>query len=73
MITAPFTEIQVEKLNQQQKDSRMHPYTCGGPEEVSKKYCERKQMLGKKGELIATVSGWICPCGKYKQHWSHDV
>lgn len=59
---APFTDKQVKELNELQQDSRFHGYTCNG--------CVRSEE-NNWGKLIATKDGWICPCGKYKQTWTH--
>lgn len=61
-ITAKFTEDQVRRLNEYQTSGVMHPYTCPG----NYKVCENQR------ELIATVDGWVCKCGKYTQNWAHD-
>ena len=67
-LKAPFTKGQVDALNKYQNEGKFHPFTCCShpvPE------CERK--AGKsEGKLIATVNGWICPCGKYTQYWAHE-
>lgn len=73
-IKAPFTDEQVEKLNNFQLNSKYHPFTCGSPEEITE--CKRAKNEGetfeeKQGILIATNDGWVCPCGKYKQNWAH--
>jgi len=73
MIKKPWTKEHVDHLNSQQKRSDCHPYTCGGGHGVNVK-CERQQVpmdWSKEGTLIATVDGWVCPCGDYKQDWSH--
>lgn len=65
-INAPFTEEQVRQLNESQEKSYMHPYTC-----MSYNGCKRSEQTNE-GTLIATIEGWVCPCGKYKQNWAHD-
>jgi hypothetical protein len=67
-IKVPFTDSQVEKLNQYQEKGFFHPFTCcsAGSEEK----CERRNHKGE-GLLIATNEGWVCPCGEYKQDWAH--
>lgn len=72
---APFTQEQVDKLNDYQRNGKMHPFTCCSPSDI--KECKRRSGEGstyeeKEGILIATVEGWVCPCGKYKQDWSHS-
>lgn len=67
-IFAPFTEEQVEMLNKFQQNGHYHPFTCGSPDEIPE--CTRKS--GSQGILIATVDGWVCPCGKYHQDWAHS-
>ena len=69
----PWSQQHVDYLNQQQKRKDIHPYTCGGGNGPNPK-CERQQKpmdWTKEGKLIATTEGWICPCGEYKQDWSH--
>jgi len=58
IIKAPFTDEQVQNLNEYQKLGIMHEFTCGNDH---------------KGErtLIATNNGWICPTCDYKQDWCH--
>lgn len=60
-IYAPFTDEQVQKLNEFQKSRKMHPYTCMG------EFCDRSKTENE-GILIATNQGWICPCGQYTQN-----
>ena len=64
-ITAPFTNEQVKKLNNYQKNGRFHPFTC-----CSHDGCDRINQKDE-GLLIATNEGFICPCGKYEQKWAH--
>lgn len=73
-IQAPFTLEQVEKLNAFQESNTFHPFTCCSPDNI--KECFRRNKTGKSykdntGILTATLEGWICPCGKYKQDWAH--
>lgn len=58
-IKAPWTQEQVDALNNYQKSGMFHGYTCGGAHEVS-------QLL------VSTINGWECPlnCG-YSQDWAH--
>lgn len=68
MNKTPWTDHEVYLLNQNQKDGKIHPYTC---DRISPK-CETKispKDPNKDGILIATKEGWICPCGEYKQDW----
>ena len=62
-----WTEEVVNKLNEQQKNPNLHPYTC---DRKSLK-CQTRQFLAKDGVLIATKQGWVCPCGECKQDWAH--
>jgi hypothetical protein len=66
MKEAPWTEEEVQKLNEFQKDGRFHPFTCGG---------DRKDRYHLDGEgiLVATTQGWMCPFCDYKQNWCHQV
>jgi len=58
-----WTEEQVKMLNERQARNDLHPYTCPGDH----KECENNR------ELIATIYGWRCVCGKYTQNWSHET
>lgn len=58
-IYAPFTKAQIVALNQYQQTGRFHPFTCPN----------RGEHIGE-GELVATVSGWICPQCDYTQDWA---
>ncbi len=78
-ILAPFTDEQVNKLQQWQNGLTplwqgdiitdiipFHPFTC-----CSYNGCKRDEQPNE-GALIPTNDGWICPCGAYKQNWCHD-
>ncbi len=69
-ITLIFTPEKIKELNEYQQNGKYHPYTCDRNHEE----CEVNIVprdYSKDGVLIATEEGWICPCGKYKQDWSH--
>lgn len=66
-ITAPFSDAQVEALNEFQKSGVMHPFTCG--KNKSKK-CKLSDI--HEGFLVATKNGWVCPDCGYRQDWAHD-
>lgn len=59
-IYAPFTREQVVALNEWQRAEWLHPFTCR----------DRDDHVGG-GELVATVSGWVCPQCPYTQDWAH--
>jgi len=63
MNKAPWTQEHVDNLNELQNDNMFHGYTCCGFNGC------KKEING--GKLIATKEGWICPCKKYTQDWSH--
>ena len=78
-VFAPFTEEQVDALSEWQagmikKDlpggamaiMPTHPFTC-----CSHNGCNRPDQPGERA-LIPSESGWVCPCGLYKQNWCHD-
>lgn len=67
-LKTPFTNDQVEKLNQYQEKGFFHPFTCCSA--GSEQKCQRRNGTGE-GTLIATNEGWVCPCGEYKQDWAH--
>lgn len=56
LISAPFTEEQVQQLNYYQKYGKLHPFTCPT----------------RSTTLVADVTGWTCPCCDYTQDWAHD-
>lgn len=56
----------VELLKYRQNKKEFHPYTC----DRSSVNCEVTINNGD-GVLIPTNEGWICPCGNYRQFWSH--
>ncbi len=60
IIYAPFTDEQVQKLNELQQSGSFHPFTCMGA------FCDRNKVTNQ-GLLVAVNEGWICPCGKYTQ------
>ncbi len=64
-ITAPFTQEQVDALNEWQKNGRFHPFTCGNDR-------TNEKHLDGEGLLVATLEGWICPFCDYKQNWAHS-
>lgn len=66
IINAPWTPERVEYLNARQADPTRHPYTCPGP---SPEYPDCVGLMGRT--LTATVDGWVCQCGRYKQDWAH--
>lgn len=66
IVKAPFTQEQIDNINDYQKGGRFHPFTC-----MSYNNCKREE--NKWGELVATRDGLVCPCGKYKQDWVHDM
>jgi hypothetical protein len=57
-IQAPFTEDQVNSLNEYQPSGVFHPFTCGGDK------C--------RNDLVATKEGWVCPDPEcdYTQDWA---
>ena len=57
MIHAPFTEDQVESLNEYQKSGVFHEFTCG--------------TENCRDSLVATSEGWTCPSCDYTQDWAH--
>ena len=49
----------VNRLNRWQACDFVHSFTCPGD-----KACPKRN-------LTATVDGWICACGTYRQTWAH--
>ena len=65
-IVAPWTQEQVDALNEYQTSGWMHPFTCG--------HC--RDTLGtdhgsNDRALVATVDGWRCRTCAYTQDWAH--
>ena len=61
IMKTPWTEEQVQKLNEYQQKGQFHPFTCGNGSHV----------------LRATTDGWVCDeCEKegksWKQDWCHS-
>lgn len=65
-ITAPWTQDQVDMLNRAQTCGWLHPFTCPGTEVGCGAMHEQR-------DLIATLDGWVCVCGKYRQDWAFDI
>lgn len=65
-VFAPWSEIQVKRLNDWQLNENVHPFTCG-----SGKRRDASHLDGE-GVLVATRNGWICPYCPYTQDWAHD-
>lgn len=64
-IIAPWTQAQVDNLNQRQQREDLHPYTCG----IDSSH---------HPVLLATVNGWRCPADQfggclYSQNWAHTI
>lgn len=53
---APWTEDEVQSLNDYQDARMMHPFTCGN---------------NSNDVLEATADGWICLFCEYIQDWAH--
>lgn len=60
---APFTQEEVDVLNEHQKNHNFHPFTCGSGNRTDSKH------LDGEGVLVATKDGWKCPFCDYKQNW----
>lgn len=64
----PWTQQQVDYLNDFQKDGRFHPFTC--PNRSPQTHVVR--VARQFGVLVATADGWVCPDCDYTQGWAHD-
>lgn len=64
-IKSPFTQEQVDALNEYQKVREFHPFTCGGDR-------TDKYHLDGEGVLVATIEGWKCPYCPYTQDWAYE-
>jgi len=60
---APWDEETVKRLNLAQKNTAMHPYTCGSGNRTDEKHRDGA------GVLVATKDGWACPFCDYRQDW----
>lgn len=56
-IKAPFTQDQVNHINEFQESGLVHPFTCPNDSSV----------------LLAHCAGLECPNCDYMQDWVHDV
>lgn len=61
-----WSDEKVDLLKYRQEKAEFHPYTC----DRSSVNCQVKFNEGD-GVLIPTNEGWVCPCGNYRQFWSH--
>lgn len=76
-IKAPWSLAQVKALIDWQTNGMVHPFTCIGQVAAYKKDHETvvdrsRENCPNQGILLPTESGWVCPCGKYRQDWAHD-
>lgn len=62
-IIAPWTQEQVDTLNFAQGCGFLHPFTCPGDLDT----CHLHR------DLIATLDGWVCACGRYRQEWAFEI
>jgi len=65
-VKAPFTDEQVDAINQWQNTSTVHPLTCGSGNRKDEKH------LDGEGILVASKDGLVCPYCDYKQDWVPD-
>jgi hypothetical protein len=62
----------INDLNMQQQLKMVHPFTC---DRISSQ-CECNRFPNdqtKDGVLIATLDGWVCPCGEYTQAFALNL
>lgn len=77
-ISAPFTDDEVRKINEWQRQGKFHPFTCCSPDDIEECSRKGKEVNGEyiegstSGILVATNDGMICPCGKYTQDWVYS-
>lgn len=67
MNRAPWTDEEVRRLNEHQKNERFHPFTCGSGRRTDKDH------LDGEGVLVATNQGWMCPYCDYRQDWCYQT
>lgn len=69
-IKPPWTEEQVQRLNEYQTAGNFHPFTCGG--------CRDRLGTGYPDGpfddrvLTATPNGWVCATCDYIQDWAWE-
>lgn len=63
-IKAPFSDEQITALKKFQTEAPAHPFTCCSFDD-----CDRSEEKNF-GILIPNKSGFVCPCGKYRQRWA---
>lgn len=71
MVKAPFTPEQVAAMNRYQQAGDMHPFTCGNNRSDAAHQAYQERHGGDLGQLVATVTGWMCPVCGYTQDWAH--
>ena len=71
-ISAPWNDEQVAKLNEFQRYTTMHPFTCGSNRHDVAHVAWAEEHDEDNGQLVATNAGWICPVCNYTQNWAHD-
>lgn len=59
VIFAPWTDAEVNTLNQWQALAWVHPFKCRWPHR-------------RDSKLVAMNDGWHCPRCKFVQLWAHD-
>ena len=62
-----LTKEQIKGLENRQKNTMMHDYTC-----MSYNGCDRSKQ-DNWGSLIPTEDKWVCPCGKYTQEYDQNL
>lgn len=69
-IVAPWSERQVQALNEFQHSGLWHPFTCGRRSEHPGQWPHQDE-----GILTATAQGWVCPVQEceYTQNWAYDM
>jgi hypothetical protein len=63
IISTPWTPQQVATLNRYQRESGVHPFTCGAQDHFF------------RPTLLATVKGWRCPDPEctFTQEWALEA
>lgn len=61
---APWTPVQVARLNEFQHDDEFHAFTCRNRDPETPDRGE-----GDFGILVATTQGWVCRDCDYTQDW----
>jgi len=67
-ISPPWSQEQVDALNEYQSAGKFHPFTCVNRDDGQ----HWEWGEGDVGVLVATQDGWTCRDCDYEQKWAHE-